>query len=89
MKTSKAGGRARGKDRGTYRSRVRPIRAKPEREAGDIAERSHVLTLGSFPRRTSEDKQGRRPRHRKEMTKNGKMKFILPVFIYPFATLSC
>ena len=48
MKTSKAGDRATGENRGTCRTRVRPIRAKPEREAGVIAERSHVLSLDAL-----------------------------------------
>ena len=38
MKTSKAGDRATGEDRGTCRTRLRPISATPEREAGDIAD---------------------------------------------------
>ena len=44
MKTSKAGDRATGENGDTCRARVRPISATPEREAGDIAVRSHVLT---------------------------------------------
>jgi len=43
VKTSKVGDRATGEDRGTCRTRLRPISATPEREAGDIAGRSHVL----------------------------------------------
>ena len=43
MKTSKAGDRATGENGDTCRTRVRPISATPEREAGDIAACSHVL----------------------------------------------
>ena len=44
VKTSKAGDRATGENGDTCRAGVRPISATPEREAGDIAVRSHVLT---------------------------------------------
>jgi len=44
VKTSKAGDRATGENGDTCRTRLRPISATPEREAGDIAVRSHVLT---------------------------------------------
>jgi len=43
VKTSKAGDRATGENGDTCRTRVRPISATPEREAGDIAACSHVL----------------------------------------------